>query len=114
LACDTRAFEFGPLSDLQAKFGNLKQLDEMPDPSIAQPAAVFKKSLPKKQIVPYDANKALDLWQQRGPNAMPGMPLIFQNKGDVTDPQDALLLKNKLKLKFKNNEEMLFYTRMDE
>jgi anaerobic dimethyl sulfoxide reductase subunit B (iron-sulfur subunit) len=114
LSCDMRALEFGPLEDLQAKYGTLRQLDEMPDPSTVQPAVVFKKPLPKKQIVPYDANKALELWQQRGPNAIPGMPIIFQNKADVTDPQDALLLKNKLRLKYKNNEEMLFYTRMDE
>jgi hypothetical protein len=126
LSCDTKAFEFGPLEDLQAKFGTLRQLPGMPDPSIAEPAVAFKPSRDRKQIVPYDANAALDLWQQRGPNALsgtfpnpfqvvkPSAPPVFQNKADVTDPQTAIVQKNKLVLRHKNNEELDFYTRVDE
>ena len=94
LSCGTRAFEFGPLADLQSKFGTLKQLDGMPDPSISQPAAVFKPQLPRKQIVPYDANRALQLWQQRGPTADANTPLVFQNAADITNPPSGLVLKN--------------------
>jgi len=126
LACDTKAFDFGPLEVLQQKYGTLKQLPEMPDPATTQPAVVLKPQLPRKQIVSYDASRALDLWQQRGPNAMtgtypnpftvvqPSAPQVFQDKNDVTDPQTALLQKNKLVLKHKNNDELDFRTRVDE
>jgi anaerobic dimethyl sulfoxide reductase subunit B (iron-sulfur subunit) len=114
LTCDTRAFEFGPLEELQAKFGTLKKLEGMPDPSIAQPAAIFKAHLPRKQIVPYDANKAIALWQKRGPNAGPNAPPVFQNAADVTDPNTALLLKTKPVFHYKNNAELIFWTTVDE
>jgi anaerobic dimethyl sulfoxide reductase subunit B (iron-sulfur subunit) len=126
LACDTKVFDFGPLDELQQKYGTLKQLPEMPDPSIAQPAAIFKAQLPRKQIVPYDASRALDLWQQRGPNAMtgtypnpfkvvqPDAPLVFENKADVMDPQTALTGRNKLVLKHPNNASLDFHSRVDE
>jgi len=126
LACDTRAWDFGALADLQTKYGTLRQLDQMPDPSIASPAAVFKAQVPRKQIVPYDASRALDLWQQRGPNALsgtwpnpfqvvkPDAPLVFQNKADVTDPQTAIVGRNTLVLKHPNNASLKFHTTVDE
>jgi len=126
VSCGTRAFEFGPLDQIQQTFGTLKQLPGMPDPSISQPAAVFKPQLPRKQIVPYDSSRALDLWQQRGPNSITGdypqkrlqpdptTPLVFQNKADVTDPMKDRVLKSKLVMHHKNNAELLYYTTHDE
>jgi anaerobic dimethyl sulfoxide reductase subunit B (iron-sulfur subunit) len=132
LACDMRVWDFGPLEDLQAKYGTLRQLkgqsslDEMPDPSVVKPAVVFKPQLDRKQIVPYDANKALDLWQQRGPNALTGTfpnpfqvvpvdaPLVFGNKADVLDPQLGLTGRNRLQLKHPNNASLHFHTIVDE
>ena len=114
LSCGTRAWEFGPIANLQQKFGTLKQLDGMPDPSISQPAAVFKAQLPRKQIVAYDANRALQLWQQRGPTAGPNTPQVFQNASDVTDPQTDRVLKSKLVFHYKNNAETVYRTTHDE
>jgi anaerobic dimethyl sulfoxide reductase subunit B (iron-sulfur subunit) len=114
LSCDDRAFDFGPLDEMISKYGTNRQLPGMPDPSIASPAAVFKAQLPRKQIVPYDANKALDLWQQRGPFALPSEPPVFANKADVTDPQTNLVQKNKLVIKAKTNAELLYYTWSEE
>jgi anaerobic dimethyl sulfoxide reductase subunit B (iron-sulfur subunit) len=114
LSCDMKAFDFGPLADLQTKYGTLQQLPSMPDPSIVHPAAVFKPNLPRKQIVPYDSSAALDLWQSRGPYSDPTAPPTFQNKSDVTDPQLAIVQKNKLVMHHKSNAELLFYTTQDE
>jgi len=126
LACDTKVWEFGPIEELMAKYGTSRQLPEMPDPSGVKPAVVFKAQLPRKQIVPYDANKALDLWQSRGPNAMTGLwpnpfevvqpnaPPVFANKADVTDPQMAITGRNRLVLKHKNNASLHFHTTVDE
>jgi anaerobic dimethyl sulfoxide reductase subunit B (iron-sulfur subunit) len=119
-SCDKRALEFGPLADLQQKFGTLRQLKGMPDPSTAQPALVVKAQLPKKQIVPYDANKALELWQQRGQMTYTGSefsadaPLVFENKSDLTDPMPDRVFKNKLVMHHKTNAELLYYTQPDE
>jgi len=114
LSCATRAWEFGPLADLQQKFGTLKQLKGMPDPAVSQPAAVFKAQLPRKQVVPYDANRALELWKQRGPTAGPDTPLVFSNASDVTSPPDGLVLKNKPVFHYKNNAALVYYTTHDE
>jgi anaerobic dimethyl sulfoxide reductase subunit B len=114
LSCGTRAFEFGPLADLQQNFGTLKALEGMPDPSIAQPAAVFKAQLPRQQYVPYDANKALQLWQQRGPTADANTPKVFQNAADITNPPGGLVLKNKPVFHYKNNHELIYRTTQDE
>jgi anaerobic dimethyl sulfoxide reductase subunit B (iron-sulfur subunit) len=114
LSCGTRAWEFGPLADLQTKFGTLKQLDGMPDPSISQPAAVFKAQMPRKLIVPYDANRALQLWQQRGPTSDSNTPPVFQNAADITNPPDGLVLKNKPVFHYKSNAELIYRTTHDE
>jgi anaerobic dimethyl sulfoxide reductase subunit B (iron-sulfur subunit) len=114
MACDTRAFDFGPLEDLQKKYGTNRDLEDMPDSSIAQPAVIFKAQIPKKQIVPYDANKALALWQSRGPNAPADAPQVFADSRDVTDPQPGLIRRNKLVLHAQNNAELLYWTRHDE
>jgi anaerobic dimethyl sulfoxide reductase subunit B (iron-sulfur subunit) len=114
LACDTRAWDFGPMDKMVSQYGNSRALPGFPDPAIAQPACVFKAQIPRKNIVGYDWNKALDLWQTRGPYAGPDEPKTFQNKGDVMDPQKALVQKNKVQLKYKSNEEMIYYTMSEE
>jgi len=135
-ACDCRAFEFGPLSWIQQNFGTLKQLttanNSMPDPSISQPAVAFKAQLPRQTIVPYDANDALTLWQQRGPNSLsadypakrlayggigtpsPTIPPVFTSASDVTDPMTDRVFKNKLVMHHQSNAELLYYTTHDE
>jgi len=117
VSCDTRALEFGPMDELTAKYGNNRQLNGMPDPSISTPAAIFKAQLPQKQIVPYNVNSALTLWQQRGPFAAPDEPLVFGSAGDVTDPAASIIQKNKpfsKMLKWKSNAELEYWTRHDE
>jgi anaerobic dimethyl sulfoxide reductase subunit B (iron-sulfur subunit) len=62
LSCSMRALEFGPLEELIAQFGPRRELEEMPSGDVTHPAVVFKPSQPKKQIVPWEANRALSLW----------------------------------------------------
>jgi anaerobic dimethyl sulfoxide reductase subunit B (iron-sulfur subunit) len=114
LSCGTRAFDFGPLATLQQNFGTLKQLTGMPDPSISQPAAVFKAQLARESIVPYDATRALQLWQQRGPTADANTPLVFQNAADITNPPSGLIKKNGPVFHYKSNAELMYRTTHDE
>jgi len=60
MSCTARALDFGPLSELQEKYGTNSQLNGMPDPTTL-PSIVFKPMNPRKTLVPYDATEALTL-----------------------------------------------------
>jgi DMSO reductase iron-sulfur subunit len=78
------------------------------------PSVVFKPEDLKKQIVPWDADKALRLWQQRHPEKGEVLPPVFENIKDVTDVDESLYLRNKLVLKPRNSKELMDYTTDDE
>jgi anaerobic dimethyl sulfoxide reductase subunit B (iron-sulfur subunit) len=40
-ACPVRALDYGELSDLQAKYGTLRAVEPLPDPSITRPSVVL-------------------------------------------------------------------------
>lgn len=59
--CITRALDFGPIDELKAKYGENQQLAGMPEPA-TKPAIVFKEAEAKTPVVPYDADKARELF----------------------------------------------------
>ncbi len=81
MSCPSRALDFGPIADLQSKYGTtLAQLEDMPDPSITHPSAVFKPAPQKIQLVPYDVPTALSLLAARG-----SLPPVMQDTSNVTN-----------------------------
>jgi anaerobic dimethyl sulfoxide reductase subunit B (iron-sulfur subunit) len=56
LSCSLRALEFGPLEELVSKFGQLRQLEDMPSPAVTNPSVLFKIREAKKTILPWDLN----------------------------------------------------------
>jgi len=52
---------------MQARYGDLRDLEDMPDSKTTKPAVVFKPHAIKKPIIPYDAQKALELMMRRDP-----------------------------------------------
>ncbi len=114
LSCSMRALEFGPLDELVEKYGNLRRLEDMPKDSIATPAAVFRPADPKKQVIPWDADKALALWQKRQPYEGEPLPDIFPEKLDVTQAPEDIVGRNRLVLKARNSKELMYYTTDDE
>ncbi len=78
------------------------------------PSVVFKPRDPKRQIVPYDAKRALELWQKRHPESGEALPDVFENADDITNVPQEVIGRNKLVLKPKNAEEMMYYTTDDE
>ncbi len=78
------------------------------------PSAVFKPEDPKRQILPYDAKKALELWQKRHPDNGEALPDVFENAEDVTHVPEEMIGRNRLVLKPKNTEEQMFYTTDEE
>ncbi len=114
LSCGMRALEFGPLDEIEAKYGKLKKIEDMPKDSITRPAVVFRLSDPKKQVVPWDYNRALELWQKRQPHEGEPLPDIFADISEVTLDSADIVGRNRLVLKAKNTEELMYHTTDDE
>ncbi|MCL5961558.1 MAG: 4Fe-4S dicluster domain-containing protein [Chloroflexi bacterium] len=114
LSCSLRALEFDTMENLERKFGNRRTLDGLPNPDIARPAAIFKPRQGKRQLIPYDPEKALDLWQQRGPFAAPDLPPVFNSKSDVTDLSPQLVGRDRIELHPRSVDELMYYTIDDE
>lgn len=113
-SCSLRALDFGPIEELRKKYGDLDTLEELPDGGMTRPSAVFKPRDGKKQLIPWDANKALELWQQRGPFAPADLPPTYTEKEAVTHPSPGTVGRDRLVLKPKSVEELMVATRDDE
>ena len=114
LSCSMRAFEFGPLSELMAKFGELRELEEMPSGDRTVPSVVFNRSQPKRSVLVYDSKKALDLWKRRGPYAPEAAPSLYSRIEDVIEVPFNTVGRSRLVLKPRNVEELMYYTTDDD
>lgn len=108
-ACPMRALDFGPLDQMMAKYGDLRQLPDMPNPTGIKPAVVFKPNQPKRQLVPYNAEKAVFLLNQRG-----SLPSYFASVEDLVPTEPGLVGHDRLVLKAKSTRELLYNTKSDE
>ena len=111
--CVQHALDFGPLADLENKYGNLKQLEDMPSPDVVKPAVVFRLQREKRQIVPYDAAAALQLLAKRDA-VTPGLAPVFNTPSDATDIPPGIVGRDRLNMKAKNSAEALYWTKIDE
>jgi anaerobic dimethyl sulfoxide reductase subunit B (iron-sulfur subunit) len=109
-SCPTRALDFGPLTDLQAKYGTVKDVPDVPDSTLSSPSIVFKLRQPKKLLIPYDANKALQLMATR-PG---GLPPFFSTNADVTEIPEGLVGRSRLVMKARSVAEQTSTTQHDE
>jgi len=110
LSCSMRALEFGPIDELEKKYGHLKRLEDMPKDSITKPAVVFKPAEPKRQVIPWDSKRALELWRKRQPHEGEPLPDIFTEISEVTEAPQEIVGRHKLVLKAKNSQELMYYT----
>jgi anaerobic dimethyl sulfoxide reductase subunit B (iron-sulfur subunit) len=110
LSCSMRALEFGPLEKLVSKFGDIRQLEEMPSGRLTIPSAVFRPAQHKRKIVPWDPEAALKLWKSRGPYAPEQAPDLFTRKEDVTDVHPNSIGRDRLVLKAQTVEELMYFT----
>jgi anaerobic dimethyl sulfoxide reductase subunit B (iron-sulfur subunit) len=110
LACSARALDFGPLSEMQERYGKSRDLEDLPDSKTTQPAVVFKPHPAKKpQIIPYNAERALELMARRDP-----LPPVYNSISDVPEIPEGMVGRDKLVLKHKSVDEVMRYTRCDE
>lgn len=114
LSCSMRALEFGTIDSLRERYGRLGQLPDMPRDTITMPAVVFKPGDSKKQIIPWDSEKVLELWKKRESFNGEVLPDVFSAESDVTNVPRDIVGRNKLVLKAKNVAEQKYYTTDDE
>lgn len=109
MSCSMRAWEFGPLEELARKYGNLKTLEDLPRDSITRPSVVFRPPQARKPVLPWDSEKALALWQKRETQGEP-LPDIFESMTEVTGVPREIVGRNRLVLKPKNSDELIYFT----
>ncbi|EHL09095.1 putative dimethylsulfoxide reductase, chain B [Desulfitobacterium hafniense DP7] len=105
-SCPMRALDFGTLEQMIMKYGNNRQLAGMPEADITRPAVIMTPQAPKKELIPYDKDKAVVLLQQRGE-----LGKVFENIDDLTDLPDDLMNRNRLAMKFRSQDSMLEFTK---
>ena len=111
-ACHLRALDFGKLADLTTKWGNVRQLEDMPSPDTTRPSIVFKAHLPKKQLIPYDVNKAVALFGKR--DAITKLSPLYTDPSAATDIPPGLVARQKLNMKPKDIAEHIKLTQHDD
>jgi anaerobic dimethyl sulfoxide reductase subunit B len=109
-SCSMRALEFGPIEELEKKYGKSRSLEDLPKESLTRPSVVFKPASPKSTVIPYNASRALELWQKRQSPKGESLPDIFAAEQEVTKAPQEIAGRNRLVLKAKNSEELKYYT----
>lgn len=105
-SCPLRAFDFGVAEEMEAKYGTERTLEDMPSGDITKPNFVTKPATPKKQLIPYDSNKALELMQQRG-----DIGTVFEQVEDVTSIGENTVKRGRLVMKHENAQALLAETK---
>ncbi|MCL5959362.1 MAG: 4Fe-4S dicluster domain-containing protein [Chloroflexi bacterium] len=114
LGCSLRALDFDTLDNLTQWYGRGDALEGLPQQVKARPAAIFKKSDPKRQLVPFDPSDVLRLWRGRGPFASSALPPLFESPEDVTNVPPGIRGRDRLVLKPRTAQELMCYTQDDE
>jgi len=107
-SCPSRALDFGPIAELEKKYGANRDIKGIPESSIAKPAIIFKPREGRKDIIPYDVTRALDLLARRE-----NLPKVYDSPADVKDIPRGVVNTNKLVLKPKTREELMRTTKND-
>jgi len=108
-ACPLRALDFGPLEEMIARYGDLRQLDGMPAP-LTKPAFICKANSSKRNLVPYDKDRAVELMRVRK-----DMGFVFDRVEDVTqlEPGTVKRTRSAFRMKHTNNADLMDATRND-
>lgn len=108
-ACIGRALDFGPIEEMEKKYGNLRELEGMPSGDETKPAIIFKPINERAQVVPYDSKRALELMRERHQ-----LPPLFDKMEDVTELYEGLVGYDKLVMKSATTAENLALSKNEE
>lgn len=107
-SCPLRAFDFGEMDSLVAKYGDVRYCEGMPDPAITTPNYLVWNPRPKTPLVPYDAKEAIALNSQRG-----DLGTMYESEEDLVDFEQGTIHRNALRMKHDNNVGLMRETRND-
>jgi len=107
MSCPVRALDFGPLATIQKTYGTNANLNYLPNSSLTTPAAVFKPSAAKTQVVPYSAAEAIPLLAARSP-----LPQVFDPTTNFTNLL-PLVTKSTPVIVPTDNAEMMYSSQND-
>ncbi|ATW26689.1 FAD-dependent oxidoreductase [Candidatus Formimonas warabiya] len=80
-----------------------------------KPSAVIRRQQPKKNILPWNKEEAMQLWAKRHSENGEALPDVFESIKDVLDPEELPAYgRGRLMLRVSTSEEKLFYTTDDE
>lgn len=108
-ACPLRALDFGPLEALSKRYGDRKDLEDLPPSAATKPAVIFKPHAAKRQLVPYDAPRAFQLLGKRDP-----LPSLFHAERDLVEIPKGMVGRSELVIKHPSAEDLMRRTRNDE
>ena len=80
----------------------------MPSPEATKPAYLIWNPREKKQLLPYDAQEAIRLNQQRG-----DLGTMFESEEDLKTFDEGTIRRNELRMKHGSNIELMRATRND-
>ncbi|HUL30340.1 MAG TPA: 4Fe-4S dicluster domain-containing protein [Thermodesulfobacteriota bacterium] len=109
LSCSCRALDFDLLSHLAMRYGNKRDLEDMPESHIAKPAVIFKPHAAKRQLVTYNAERGLELMMKRDP-----LPAVYTSTSEIKEIPKGMIGRDKLVLKHGSGDDLMCYTRSDE
>lgn len=108
MSCPSRALDFGPLEEMEKRYGTLKALPDMPDGKFVKPAVVFTPLNERREVVPYDVDAAMELLRDRGED----LPPMFELE-DVESAEERIGYP-KLVMKAASVQEALDLSRNEE
>lgn len=108
MSCPLRAFDFGPMDELVAKYGDVRTLEGMPDAGGIGPSMVFRPLAPREDLVPFDDAKVLALNADRR-----DLPPLYESAEDVVDFPGEIMLRGSLRMKHATADELMRATRND-
>ena len=108
-SCPLRAMDFGTLEEMVAKYGDQRSLPGMPDGNLSKPAYIVSPNAPKKDLIPYDKEKAMELMTKRG-----YLGNVYDDVKELHDFDPAAVGRHSLRMKFNNQAEMMEATKNDQ
>jgi anaerobic dimethyl sulfoxide reductase subunit B (iron-sulfur subunit) len=109
LSCSCRALDFDLLSGLTIRYGDRRDLEDLPKSHITKPSVLFKPHAARRQLVIYDAEKALELMMKRDP-----LPAVYTSTAEVKEIPRGMVGRGELVIKHGSVADLMYYTRNDE
>lgn len=109
LSCPLRAFDFGPLDELIDKYGDVRELDGMPNSKGVGPSYIFKPHGEKKKLVSFDVQRILELNADRGDD----LEALYEDSEAVRNIPEGLITRDSLQMVHETAEDLMRATQND-